>query len=135
MTEYPFEKMLAFLVYSVSLWMFCRFWYGNVSKDANNQAQTNDIVPPSISTERFKNERLINENRQLKTENEQLKTECEQLKTKLEQRNNLYAKNKQLTDDIKTLTHIAAPSKKAGKNGQKTVLFRLFLSYKPITIR
>ena len=89
--EYQIEKLLAWVLYSVGLWIFCRYWHGNFSKK-RNPIQIENIVSPSISTERLKTERLITENRQLKAENEQLKgnsdqqkAEIEQLKTELEQ--------------------------------------------------
>jgi cell division protein FtsB len=96
MAEYQWIKLLAFLAYSVALWIFCRFWYGNVPKDENKRDQIKDIAYLPVSMEQLKNEQLMSENRQLKIENEQLTT-------KLGQWKDLDAKNKQLTDNVNIL--------------------------------
>ena len=79
MTEFQFDKLFAWIFYSVSLWMFSRFWHENMAKK-EQPVQIENIVPMSVSAERLKTEQLINENRILKNENEQLKTELEQWK-------------------------------------------------------
>ena len=91
--EYQLDKLLALLVYSVALWMFCRYWHRDISPKENNCNPIKNIVPASVSTERFRTE-------QLKMENEELKAKYEEA-MKVNKR--LCEKNEQLETEIKTM--------------------------------
>jgi len=93
MIEYQWTKLLAFLVYSVALWIFCRYWHQDISPKEKNCNQIKNIVPASVSTERFRTE-------QLKKENEELKEKYEEA-MKVNKR--LCEKNEQLETEIKTM--------------------------------
>ena len=82
--EYQLEKLLAGISYSVALWMFSRFWFDNFSKKSK-LVQKPNLVHPSVSTERFRNEQLMKDNQRLETEIEQQKVNCEHLKAENEQ--------------------------------------------------
>jgi len=83
-TEYQFVKLFAWLIYSVGLWIFSRYWFENFPKK-RKIVQIENIVPPSTSAERLKTEQLMTENRKLNTENERLKGNSEQQKAEIEQ--------------------------------------------------
>jgi len=83
MFEYQIERLLAWLIYSVALWMFSRYWHKTMLKK-DKCPQIEDVIIPSVSVERLEVKRLTAENQQLMTESRKLKTENAQLKTELE---------------------------------------------------
>ena len=91
--EYQLDKLLALLVYSVALWIFCRYWHQETPQKENNCNPIKNIVPASVSTERFRTE-------QLKTENEELKAKYEEA---MKVNKCLCEKNEQLETEIKTV--------------------------------
>ena len=64
MAEYQWIKMIAFLVYSVALWIFFRFWYQDVFSEELKE----------------KYEEAMKENKWLCEKNEQLETEIKAVK-------------------------------------------------------
>ena len=82
--EYQIDRFFVWLIYSIVLWIFSRFWFNNFSQK-QQIIQVESFIPPSISAERFKSEQLMNENHRLKTEIEQFKVDNERLKVEIEQ--------------------------------------------------
>jgi hypothetical protein len=98
MTEYQYTILFAFIACSVALWMCCRFYYRDSSREANRKEVPD--VPEPDGWEQVQTERLKKENKQLKIENGQLKEKLKQV-TDICQR--AIEKNWRLEEQIKTM--------------------------------
>ena len=130
MEEYQFERLIAWLFYSIGLWIFCRYWYGNFFQK-REPIQIENIVPPSISAERFKRERLMTENQKLNTEieklkisNEQMKAEVVQLKSDLENWKKLARRELETINSLKAQNDTLSEALNKANKQQKSNLER-----------